>query len=260
MKTKGFVYRSDFEGLYLRKHSFKSGPFDETKLKTYNALIKKFAWKAYSYNVSLFHKVGMDLVDLESIGMSYLYTFFSNPCSIKFDKKLDEYRILHRHLRQRYEHLIIFTRRKVKGIVDSTNYTEEHMDGKASCEHVFIIDQIASTQETPEKLALSKEFSNKVDSYLKDVLEEVYPVNEGTLKKIKINDADFKKICLFHIVSHYETPSRFSNSVTLDTWVKRKITKKINDFMININESYEKNDIKNISKKVNKILEMDFDA
>jgi len=259
MIEKGFMYRYDFEGLYLRKNAFKTINFDPAKIKLYDSLIKKFTWKTYSYNRYLFHKVGFEQEDVEAIGWSYVYTFFATPSNAKFNSKLDEYRVLHCHLRQRYAQLIIFINRKAKGIVDSENYTEGRMEYN-NFEHTLNIDHIGANSYTPETHAIDNEFSKKINGLLKEILDEVYPANEDRIASLKMSDIDFKKICLFHMVSYYKTREEFTNTVVLDKWVKRKIKKNINEFMIKIERSYRKNDIKKVEKKVNKILELDFEA
>lgn len=197
------LYKSDFEGLYLRANNFKgTGQFNDGKIAEYKSIVRFYASKAYRFNKHIFFRVGMEQEDVETIGHSYVYTFFINN-KMTFNDAHHESSILQMYLRQRFEHMIIVMNRKIRGMAETSNYENFCKANHNSSLEMDVLDRISAHDAmTTEQLLVSectkKELKSKILRYIDIVYAATFNRYKGVIEELKLSDTDYRKICLFY--------------------------------------------------------------
>lgn len=195
------LYKSDFEGLYLRANNFKGvGQFNDGKITEYKTIVRFYASKVYRFNKHLFFRVGMEQEDVEAIGHSYVYTFFINN-KMTFNDAHHESSILQMYLRQRFENMIIFMNRKIRGMAETSNY-ENFNAGDGYNAHDISELLSAPDAMTAEQILISectkKELKSKILRYIDIVYAATFNRYKEVVAELKLSDVQYRKICLFY--------------------------------------------------------------
>lgn len=250
------LYKNDFEGLYLRANNFKgTNPFNEDKIAEYKNVVRFYASKAYRFNRHLFFRVGLEQEDIEAIGYSYVYTFFLNNKFV-FNDAHHESSTLQRYLRQRYENMIIFINRKVRGIAETSNY-ESFTGTSSNNENMDIMDVLSADDAlTAEQILVSectkKEFKSKILRYIDTIYAVTFNRYKGDINELGLSESEYRKICLFYITTHLKTVKNFQTGS-----LKSKDIKRIRILIYNL---LKKNDGEKRMQRVKKILNNEIDV
>lgn len=150
MRGKGREFREDFEGVYLLRTEFphQTDPEAIDQVKRHDRDIKIFASKLFTKNSPLFHRVGLDRYDVESIVRVYTYIYFGGV------KKT--HRHLQSHLKFRATKLLRTCVRKIEGIAgEMSTITDSQLDD---------LYDYYGHNDTPENILIAHERIERITS------------------------------------------------------------------------------------------------